>query len=34
MVIGLLAAHESPFAPPLAISPAPIIHVLDAVPAG
>jgi hypothetical protein len=34
MIIGLLAAHESPFAPPLAISPAPIIHVLDAVPAG
>ena len=34
VVIGLLAAHELPFAPPLGISPAPIAHVLDAVPGG
>jgi len=34
LVIGLLAAHELPFASPFAIPPAPIIHVLDVVPAG
>ncbi len=34
LVIGLLAAHELPFVPPLAVSPAPISHVLDVVPAG
>lgn len=28
-VIGLLATHEEPFAPPLAVAPDPIIHVLD-----
>jgi hypothetical protein len=33
VVIGLLAAHELPFAPPLAVSPAPIAHVLETVPA-
>lgn len=32
VVIGLLASHELPFAPPLAISPAPMVHVLEAVP--
>lgn len=32
IVIGLLASHELPFAPPLAVSPAPIAHVLDVVP--
>jgi hypothetical protein len=33
VVTGLLAAHELPFAAPLEISPAPIAHVLDVVPA-
>jgi hypothetical protein len=32
VVIGLLASHELPFAPPLALSPAPIVHVLETVP--
>lgn len=32
VVIGLLGSHELPFAPPLAISPAPMVHVLEAVP--
>ncbi|MGH6852512.1 MAG: hypothetical protein ACREDJ_04795, partial [Methylocella sp.] len=32
LVIGLLAAHEGPFHPPLGISPAPIAKVLDIVP--
>lgn len=33
IVLGLLAVHEAPFAG-LAVSPAPIVHVLDIVPAG
>ncbi len=32
LVIGLIAAHEGPFQPPLGISPAPIAKVLDIVP--
>jgi hypothetical protein len=32
LVIGLIAAHEGPFHPPLGISPAPIAKVLDIVP--
>ncbi|MGA7384257.1 MAG: hypothetical protein WBW81_06080 [Methylocella sp.] len=32
LVIGLIAAHEEPFQPPLGISPAPIAKVLDIVP--
>jgi hypothetical protein len=34
VVIAMLASHELPFAPPLAVSPAPIAHVLDVIPAG
>ena len=34
VVIGLLAAHELPFGSQLAVSPAPIAHILDAVPGG
>jgi hypothetical protein len=32
LVIGLIAAHEGPFQPPLGITPAPIAKVLDLVP--
>jgi hypothetical protein len=32
LVIGLIAAHEGPFQPPLGISPAPIAKLLDIVP--
>ncbi len=32
VVIGLLAAHELPFASPIAVSPDPIAHVLGVVP--
>jgi hypothetical protein len=32
VVVGLLASHELPFAPPLPVSPAPIAHVLEMVP--
>jgi hypothetical protein len=32
LVIGLVAAHEGPFRPPLGISPAPIAKLLDIVP--
>lgn len=34
LVIGLIAAHEGPFQPPLGITPAPIAKVLDLVPDG
>ncbi|HLH12244.1 MAG TPA: hypothetical protein VKV77_10260 [Methylovirgula sp.] len=34
VVLGLLAAHELPFAPPLAVSSAPIARLLDVLPAG
>jgi hypothetical protein len=34
VVIGILAAYELPFAPPLGVSPSPIAHVLDVVPRG
>jgi Protein of unknown function (DUF4239) len=33
VVIVMLASHELPFASPLAVSPAPLVHVLDVVPA-
>jgi hypothetical protein len=33
-IFGLLAAHELPFEPPNEVTPAPIAHVLDLVPAG
>lgn len=32
LVIGLLAAHEAPFHPPLGISPDPIAKLLDTIP--
>ena len=32
LVIGLLAAHEAPFQPPLGISSDPIAKILDIVP--
>ena len=32
VVIGLIAAHEGPFQPPIGISPAPIAKLLDIVP--
>jgi hypothetical protein len=32
LVIGLIAAHEGPFQPPLGIEPAPIAKVLDLMP--
>ncbi len=32
LVIGLIAAHEGPFQPPLGIGPAPIAKLLDIVP--
>lgn len=32
LVIGLIAAHEGPFQPPLGITPTPIAKVLDLVP--
>jgi len=32
LVIGLIAAHEGPFQPPLGIKPAPIAKLLDLVP--
>ncbi len=34
VVIGMLAAHELPFAPPLAVTPDPLVHVLGVIPAG
>jgi Protein of unknown function (DUF4239) len=34
VVIGLLASHELPFAPPLGVSSAPIADVLGAIPSG
>jgi hypothetical protein len=34
LVIGLIAAHEGPFQPPIGISPAPIAKLLDIVPDG
>jgi hypothetical protein len=32
LVIGLIAAHEGPFQPPLGIKPTPIAKLLDLVP--
>jgi hypothetical protein len=32
LVIGLIAAHEEPFQPPIGISAAPIAKLLDIVP--
>jgi hypothetical protein len=31
-VIGLVAAHELPFSPPLAVSPEPLVELLKIVP--